>query len=68
MRRKSHLVDAHQHPVDQSHNHHLLEVLHRRVLVDLLHDEVRDEPGDVPSKKSGFVFTEQRPNPFKALT
>lgn len=48
---KTHLVDAHQHPVDQSYNHHLLEVLHRRVLIDLLHDEVCDELGNVPSKK-----------------
>lgn len=53
---KMHLIDAHQHPVDQSHHHHLLEVLHRRVLVDLLHDEVRDEPGDVPSEKRGFCL------------
>lgn len=47
-KRVTHLVDAHQHPVDQSHGHHLLQVLHGRVLVDLLHNEVGNESGNVP--------------------
>lgn len=50
---RTYLVDADQHPVDQSHGHHLLQVLHGRVLVDLLHNEVGDELGDVSSKKGG---------------
>lgn len=47
----THLVDAHQHPVDQSYRHHLLQVLYGRVLVDLLHDELGDKFGNVPLKR-----------------
>lgn len=36
------LVDAHQQPVDQSHDHHFLKVLQGCGLINLLHDEVAD--------------------------
>lgn len=47
----THLIDAHQHPVDQSYRHHLLQVLYGRVLVDLLHDELGNKFGNVPLKR-----------------
>ena len=52
MKSNSHLVKAHQYSIDQGYRHHLLEVFHGRVLVDLFHDEVGDKLGDVPSKQN----------------
>lgn len=54
----THLINAHQHPVDQSYGHHLLEILHGRVLVDLLHDEVGDKFGNVPLKRKALCLCE----------
>lgn len=48
----THLVDTDTHPVGQSHSHHLLQVLHGRAFIDLLHDELGDELGDVPLQRT----------------
>lgn len=54
----THLIGTHQHPVDQSYCHHLLQVLHGRVLVNLLHDELGDELGDVPLKPGEIICSD----------
>ncbi len=47
----THLIDAHKQPVDQSYRHHLLQVLHGRALIYLLHNEVSNKFGNVPLKR-----------------
>lgn len=45
------LVDADENPVDERDSHHLLQVFHGRVLIDLLHYEVGNEFGNVPLRR-----------------
>lgn len=52
----THLVGAHQNPVDQSDCHHLLQVLHGRVLVNLLHHKLGDKFGNVPLKREEIIY------------
>lgn len=51
----THLIDTDKHPVDQSYSHHLLQVLHGRVLIYLLHNEMGNKLGNVPLKKSDIM-------------
>lgn len=55
----THLIGTHQHPVDQSYRHHFLQVLHGRVLVNLLHDELGDKFGNVPLKSVEIISSDE---------
>lgn len=57
----THLIGTHQHPVDQSNCHHLLQVLHGRVLVNLFHNELGDEFGNVPFKRGEVICSDEIP-------
>lgn len=51
----THFVDTDKHPVDQSDSHHPLQVLHGRVPVHLLHNEMGKKFGNVPSQRRDIV-------------
>lgn len=55
----THLIGTHQHSVNQSYGHHLLQVLHGRVLVYLLHHELGDEFGNVPLKRGEIICSDE---------